>query len=85
MNEKTDIFEKLLPFDRRSIDECIPITRMGSMVKSAGKAHGLLMIQDFLKTIVEECQSDEISICIPRMIVLTTEIFDLFMERNSLS
>lgn len=83
MKKNSDILAKLLPFDRRKIDECIPITRMGSG-EIGGKAHGLLSIQDFLKTVADECDFEEISVCIPRMIVLTTEIFDLFMERNAL-
>ena len=60
-----------------------PITRIGSG-EIGGKAHGLLSAKALIDRLDLSGELEGISVSIPRMVVLTTEVFDLFMERNEL-
>jgi hypothetical protein len=78
-----DILNSLPLFDRKALESEMPISRMGDG-EIGGKAHGLLSILDLLKNVVRIEDFPEMSVSIPRMVVLTTEIFDHFMKRNGL-
>jgi len=73
-----------IPFFNRNFfnsEETISCIGDGSI---GGKARGLAFIQ---KTIVEKINKEnfsEVEFDIPRFVVLRTQIFDLFMERNNL-
>jgi hypothetical protein len=75
---------KLVPeFSREFGFQQAPITRLGSG-EIGGKAHGLLSADKLIDGLELTGDLEGISISIPRMVVLTTDVFDLFMERNNL-
>jgi hypothetical protein len=49
-----------------------------------GKAQGLIFISDVINTRFDGGRFREFDVDIPRSVVLTTEVFDEFMERNNL-
>lgn len=70
-------------FDKKSFDEYLMFSRIGEG-SIGGKARGLAFIDSFLKKHSVFEQVEDVSITIPRTVVLTTEIFDEFMEENDL-
>ncbi len=69
-------------FDRHFFSSDEFCTRIGSG-SLGGKAQGLVLVRDVVKTLRSELPPS-IDLVIPRMIVLTTSVFDAFMERNDL-
>ncbi len=49
-----------------------------------GKASGLAFIESIIKDKIDPNEFSEIEVKIPKLVVLRTSIFDLFMERNKL-
>ncbi len=75
--------EKLTPFDNNFINNEKKITYIGSG-SIGGKASGLAFIEDFINSHFSEKNYKNITICIPGFVVITTDIFDKFMEENNL-
>ncbi len=50
-----------------------------------GKAQGLAFIKDFLATDLDPSRFPGIDVQVPTLVVITTQMFDLFMERNDLN
>jgi hypothetical protein len=74
---------KIPVFDRRSYGTGERFTRIGHG-ELGGKARGLAFIKDFLATELDAARCPGIEVGIPTSTVVTTQMFDLFMERNSL-
>lgn len=52
--------------------------------KIGGKASGLLLIKEIIGTKIDKSKYSKIDICVPGFTVLSTSIFDDFIERNNL-
>jgi hypothetical protein len=70
-------------FDRRFFDGEHTFTCLGEG-ELGGKASGLDRVRKQIIEKIDPTEFPEIEITVPTMTVLTTEIFDLFMERNNL-
>ncbi|MGD8726258.1 MAG: PEP/pyruvate-binding domain-containing protein [Gemmatimonadales bacterium] len=68
-------------FDRRFFSSGELCTGIGDGALG-GKAQGLLAVRDVVKEL--GARSSDITVTIPRMIVVTTSVFDAFMSRNHL-
>ena len=68
-------------FNRKFFDSSDELTCIGSG-EFGGKASGLMFIHDTLATGIRHEDFSDITINIPRFCVLTTDVFDSFMERN---
>ncbi|MCK4824497.1 phosphoenolpyruvate synthase, partial [bacterium] len=75
--------EKLCPFDNNSINSDNKITYIGSG-EIGGKASGLAFIEGFINSHFSGKSYDNITIGIPRFVVIATDVFDRFMEENNL-
>ena len=71
------------PFDRSFFDSGEVISRIGSG-SLGGKAQGLVQVKEMLTSEFGEGEQWEISVEIPRLVVIATDTFDAFMERNDL-
>ncbi len=74
---------KLARFDRKFFDSSERFTIIGNG-GLGGKASGLLSIRDLLTESVEADKFPGITVDIPTLTVITTDLFDKFMERNKL-
>ncbi len=83
MNTQYSGSKDIPAFDRDFLESGEPITRIGNG-EIGGKAHGLALANAILKSEISEEQSCDIDISIPQLTVITTDIFDVFMERNDL-
>ncbi len=70
-------------YDRGSFDSGCTISCLGSGL-IGGKASGLAGIQNTLIDYFGASPFPEFEVSIPRMVIIATDIFDRFMERNSL-
>ncbi len=70
-------------FDLDKYDRYVPFARVGSG-SMGGKARGLAFLNLILKRHPELEDFQNITVKIPRTVVLTTEVFDKFMENNNL-
>lgn len=70
-------------FNRDSFDEYIFFSRIGTG-SLGGKARGLAFIDSLIKRNRILDRFEKVFITIPRTVVLTTDVFDEFMEENSL-
>jgi len=70
-------------FDRHSYSPYIIFARIGEG-QIGGKARGLAFIDSFIKRNKICCKHEGVVVSIPRTVVLSTEVFDEFMETNSL-
>lgn len=70
-------------FDRERYDEFMLFTRIGDG-SIGGKARGLAFINTLIKKYNLYNKFGDVFITIPRTIVLSTEIFEMFMEANHL-
>ena len=68
-------------FDRAFFESPEPITRIGDG-EIGGKAHGLVEIRNLLSGGI--ASAGEIQIDVPKMAILTTDVFDAFVSRNDL-
>ncbi len=70
-------------FDRSSFDEYLIFSRIGDG-SIGGKARGLAFINSIIKRYKLFNKYKDVLITIPRTVVLSTDVFDEFMERNNL-
>ena len=70
-------------FDRNFFRSNHPITRIG-FGELGGKASGLVRIRDLLETAYDGDRFSGIEVYVPKMVVVATDVFDDFMERNGL-
>ncbi|MBN2053931.1 hypothetical protein JW905_03350 [bacterium] len=70
-------------FSRRFLEGLDRFTRIGDGA-IGGKAQGLAVMQDLLADHVERERFPGISVHIPRLVVLTTDVFTAFMAQNNL-
>ena len=70
-------------YNRSSFDDYFILSRIGKG-SIGGKARGLAFVDSLMKKYGLIHKYDNIIITIPRTVVLTTEIFDEFMEANNL-
>jgi len=70
-------------FDKNKFDEYSIFSRIGEG-SLGGKARGLAFIDSIIKKYQIFYQYDDVIITIPRTVVLSTDIFDEFMESNKL-
>jgi hypothetical protein len=71
------------PFRRRFFDPDERITAIGAG-SLGGKAHGLLVVRDLLKARGRTTDRADFQADVPALTVITTDLFDRFMERNRL-
>lgn len=70
-------------FDRRFFDGTAPITRIGAG-EVGGKARGLILGRRILQERLEATAFPAITIDVPRMVVIATDIFEQFVGDNAL-
>lgn len=70
-------------FNRNRFDRYSNFARIGQG-SLGGKARGLAFIDSIIKKKIENDTFQGVSVCIPRTVVLCTDIFDEFMTRNKL-
>ena len=70
-------------FTRKPDDPFIKISRIGAG-SLGGKARGIAFIAKIISKFINENIFPELKITIPRSIVLTTDVFDIFMDHNHL-
>jgi CheY-like chemotaxis protein len=70
-------------FDKSSFDEYMMFSRIGD-ASIGGKARGLAFINSVIKNYSLFNKYENVVISIPRTVVLSTDIFDEFMETNDL-
>jgi len=70
-------------FNRSFFRSLVPITRIGNG-ELGGKARGLVLIRDMLASHFDAKNFPGIEVYVPKMVVLATDVFDAFMERNGL-
>jgi hypothetical protein len=70
-------------FSRKTDDALVKITKIGEGALG-GKARGLSFIAKILSAYISEDMFPGLKITIPRSIVLSTDIFDIFMDHNNL-
>ena len=76
--------KKDLPyFSRGFLDSDEPFSRIGDG-ELGGKAQGLVFIRDIIEAEFESGRYGDVDLDIPKSIVLTTSVFDAFMDRNDL-
>jgi hypothetical protein len=73
----------LSPFDRNFFDAKEEFTFIGRG-ELGGKAHGLAFIKKVLSEKLDTGRYKELTVNIPRMTVISTDIFDSFMRQNNL-
>jgi len=71
-------------FNRELFESGESLARIGGG-ELGGKASGLVSVREVLRDRVDAEAFAWVSVGIPAMVVLTTEIFDLFMDRNDLA
>jgi len=70
-------------FSRKTDDPLVKITKIGDGYLG-GKARGLSFIAKMLSAYISEDMFPDLKITIPRSIILSTDIFDIFMDHNNL-
>jgi len=70
-------------FSRKTDDPLVKINKIGGGALG-GKARGLSFIAKMLSAYISEDMFPGLKITIPRSIVLSTDIFDIFMDHNNL-
>jgi hypothetical protein len=81
---KSGFGKKDLPiFSRAFLGASEPFSRIGDG-EFGGKARGLIFIEDVVRSTFDSTAFPGIQIGIPRSIVIATDVFDAFMERNRL-
>jgi hypothetical protein len=70
-------------FDRNFFRSSESVTRIGEG-ELGGKARGLVLIRDLLDSQFEASRFPGVEVYLPRMAVVATDVFDAFLERNSL-
>ena len=70
-------------FDREFFRSAEPVTRIGTG-ELGGKAAGLVLIRDLLASRYDASRFPGAQVYVPKMVVVATDVFDAFMERNDL-
>jgi hypothetical protein len=70
-------------FDRNFFRSSECITRIGDG-ELGGKAHGLVLIRDLLGSRFDASAFPDVEVDVPKMVVVGTDVFDAFLERNQL-
>jgi len=70
-------------FDKKSFDEYLTFSRIGEG-SLGGKGRGLAFVDSIIKKYNLHKKFENIQISIPRTVVITTDLFDEFMELNNL-
>jgi len=80
---KKSLLESLTPFDRHFFTgkEKFTLIGRGSL---GGKAQGLAWMKEILESQISPSFMPDIELGIPTLTVITTDLFDLFMEKNNL-
>jgi len=73
----------IVKFDKRKYDEFVGFARIGDGALG-GKGRGLAFIDSFLKRNNLFNKYENVSITIPRTVVISTEVFDQFIETHKL-
>ncbi len=73
----------LSPFDRKFFDTKEEFTYIGNG-SLGGKAHGLTFIKKILAEKLDRGKYKKITVSIPRLTVITTDMFDSFIKKNNL-
>ncbi len=73
----------IVKFDKRKYDKFVGFARIGEGALG-GKGRGLAFIDSFLKRNNLFNKYDNVSISIPRTVVISTEVFDQFIETHKL-
>jgi CheY-like chemotaxis protein len=73
----------VVDFDRSRFDGSVPFTRVGSG-SLGGKARGLAFVNSLLRDANVAREFPDVRIAVPPSIVLGTDIFDEFLDRNRL-
>ncbi len=73
----------LPPFDRTFFEGVHPLTAIGSGALG-GKASGLRLVHEEVLTRLDPNEFAYIEVSVPRAVILTTDVFDRFMDRNNL-
>jgi hypothetical protein len=81
--QNTDILKELKPFNRGFFDAGQEFTYIGNG-SPGGKAAGLASFKRILENNFLENEFPGISVSIPRFVLITTDIFDSFMQTNDL-
>src|SRR3989339_893431 len=84
MLSNTNNDNKFLPRFNRNFFESTEYYSWIGEGSFGGKASGLALANKIIKEKIDLNIFPEVELNIPRLIVLRTEIFDLFMERNKL-
>jgi hypothetical protein len=70
-------------FQRDFLDPEMPVSRIGTG-EVGGKAQGLIFIRDELRNSLNKVDEIRIPVEIPPFVVLCTDVFDTFIQRNNL-
>jgi len=70
-------------FSRKADEPLVKLTKIGKGALG-GKGRGLAFIAKTLSTYINEDMFPDLKITIPRSIVVSTDVFDIFMDRNNL-
>ncbi|MHC4784487.1 MAG: PEP/pyruvate-binding domain-containing protein [Planctomycetota bacterium] len=70
-------------FDRKFFESGEPLMRIGEG-SIGGKAHGLVVARRFLDTAFGSDDDADLEVTIPQLTVITTDVFETFLERNDL-
>ncbi|MHC4141800.1 MAG: PEP/pyruvate-binding domain-containing protein, partial [Planctomycetota bacterium] len=70
-------------FDRKFFESGEPLLRIGTG-EIGGKAHGLAVARELLDAAFRGDDGADIEVTIPQLTVITTEVFETFLERNDL-
>ncbi|MHC4217344.1 MAG: PEP/pyruvate-binding domain-containing protein [Planctomycetota bacterium] len=70
-------------FDRRFFASGEPLMRIGNG-EIGGKAHGLAVAREFLGAAFPEDDAADLEVTIPQLTVITTDVFETFLDRNDL-
>jgi len=70
-------------FDRGFFRSPEPITRIGEG-ELGGKARGLVLIRDLLASELDASRFPALEVYVPKMVVITTDVFDALLDRNDL-
>lgn len=81
MSERTPYV--IPPFGRDFLGAGRPITRIGGG-EPGGKATGLLRVRDEILARLDQSSFPGVTVDLPTLTVLSTDVFDAFMERNGL-
>jgi len=70
-------------FDRKFFASGEPLLRIGTG-EIGGKAHGLAVARELLDAAFRGDDGADLEVTIPQLTVITTEVFETFLERNDL-